>query len=158
MFVFCTIFISVTRLPLNLTSHIRCIARAGYLVLDGSQWDTQSIPLSLPRFTELVVEGAYNPASIYTDISDIIPYAVKQDVAFMFQIDTPSLTSSIGYAHPDLSLALVPRPRPRSQTSLLLASCVLLRHWHQLHEVSVRGGGGYGPNPVYQRRNQPAVL
>ena len=73
-----------------------------WVKLNGLHWCTQSITLSLPRFTWLVAEGPYRATSIYTvlDVSDIVQYAGERGIAFMLEIDIPDHTSFIGSAHP----------------------------------------------------------
>ncbi|CAG7853081.1 Probable beta-hexosaminidase fdl; AltName: Full=Protein fused lobes; Flags: Precursor [Serendipita indica DSM 11827] len=65
--------------------------------------DSQSFPLNLPDFPELVAKGAYSSSKQYStkDLDDVISFAAARGVDVMLEIDTPGHTAAIHHSHPE---------------------------------------------------------
>ncbi|TFY84002.1 hypothetical protein EWM64_g19 [Hericium alpestre] len=65
--------------------------------------DSQSFPLQIPGFEEIVEKGAYSSDSIYTpsDVKELTSYAAARGIDVVVEIDTPGHTAIIAESHPE---------------------------------------------------------
>ncbi|KAJ6455070.1 beta-hexosaminidase [Mycena vitilis] len=65
--------------------------------------DSQSFPLSLPEFPELVQRGAYSNSEVYSpaDVQDIVSYAASHGIDVLMEIDSPGHTAIVAESHPE---------------------------------------------------------